>query len=239
MSINITSKHDPVSSDLQQLVKGIVAVLPLCLAVLPWGVLAGSYAIEAGLSVYEAQAMSAILFAGSAQLVAVGMFKAGVGLGTLLLTTFFITSRHLLYSISLRDKISPLPLRWRLVLGFWLTDELFAVCANQTKENFNKWYAIGAGGAFYAIWNIATLTGIIAGQFIPSLNDIGLDFAVAATFIALVVPQIKSRPTLTSVTVSLIASVTATAYQIEGALMIASILGMLAGYWCENNKHKG
>lgn len=223
----------PQSQNRQQLINGIVAVLPLCIAVLPWGVLAGSFAIEAGLSAIEAQAMSAILFAGSAQLVAIGMFKAGVGIGTLLLTTFFITSRHLLYSVTLREKISPLPFRWRFVLGYWLTDELFAVCANQSKEEFNRWFALGAGGAFYLIWNLATFAGIVAGSFIPSLTELGLDFAVAATFIALVVPTMTSKPIVASVVVSLVASVVSTAYQIEGALMIASILGMLAGYWCE------
>lgn len=236
MTIDITIKPPQTTSNKQQLIKGIVAVLPLCIAVLPWGILAGSYAIEAGLSVVEAQAMSAILFAGSAQLVAVGMFKAGVGLSTLLLTTFFITSRHFLYSVSLRDRISPLSFRWRFILGFWLTDELFALCVNQPKAQFNKWYALGAGGAFYVIWNMATLAGILTGQIMPSLNDIGLDFAVAATFIALVVPEIKTRPILASVTVSLITSVTATAYQVDGALIIGSLLGMLTGYGCETTQ---
>ena len=70
-----------------QLWKGVLAGMPLSIAVIPWGILAGSYAIDAGLSQLQAQAMSAILFAGSAQLVAAGMFKAGIGLGTMLLTT--------------------------------------------------------------------------------------------------------------------------------------------------------
>lgn len=225
----------------QQLIKGAMAVLPLCIAVLPWGVLAGSFAIEAGLSIMEAQAMSAILFAGSAQLVAIGMFKAGVGLGTLLLTTFFITSRHLLYSVTLREKISPLPFRWRFILGYWLTDELFAVCANQSNSEFNRWFALGAGGAFYLIWNLATFAGIVAGSYLPSLTELGLDFAVAATFIALVVPSMTNKPIVASVVVSLTASVVTSAYQIEGSLMIASILGMFAGYFCEiaNTKLEG
>ncbi|WCE32228.1 AzlC family ABC transporter permease [Vibrio sp. SCSIO 43137] len=235
MSIEFTDTPAQIAhSGRQQLLKGILAVMPLCIAVVPWGILAGSFAIEAGLSTFEAQAMSAILFAGSAQLVAVGMFKAGVGIGTLLLTTFFITSRHLLYSVSLRDRISTLPLRWRLILGFWLTDELFAVCANQSQREFNKWYALGAGGAFYVVWNLATFAGIVAGNYIPGLTEAGLDFAVAATFIALVVPGVKSYPVLAAVIVSLVISVLCTHYQIEGALMIASIAGMLTGYWCES-----
>lgn len=70
--------------------QGTVAMLPLSIAVLPWGLLAGSFAIEAGLSVVESQALSAVLYAGAAQLVAIGMFKTGAGLLSLLIATFLL-----------------------------------------------------------------------------------------------------------------------------------------------------
>jgi len=73
---------------------GALAVMPLSIAVIPWGILAGSLALDAGLSVLESQAMSAIVFAGAAQLVAVGMIKAGMGMGSILVTTFFILNGH-------------------------------------------------------------------------------------------------------------------------------------------------
>ncbi|WED24991.1 AzlC family ABC transporter permease [Vibrio sp. JC009] len=213
--------------------QGIIAGLPLSVAVVPWGILAGSYAIDAGLNMLEAQAMSAILFAGSAQLVAAGLFKAGVGLGTMLLTTLFITSRHFLYSVSMREKIRSLPVRWRLILGFWLTDELFAICSSQSDKEFNRWFAAGAGGSFYLLWNLASFVGVIAGSQIPSLNDIGLDFAVAAMFIALVFPLIKTKPVLVAVLVSMVSSVCLAINNVEGGLMLASIMGMVSGYFCE------
>lgn len=213
--------------------QGTLAMLPLSVAVLPWGLLAGSFAIDAGLNPLESQALSAILFAGSAQLVATGMIKAGAGLVTMLITTLFITSRHLLYSISMRSKISPLPTRWRLILGFLLTDELFALCGQHSEQQFNRWYALGAGLSFYLCWNLATLAGIIAGSYIPALTELGLEFAVAATFIAIVVPNIKSIPVLVSVLVALVLSVGLTVLHIEGSLMIASIGAMLAGFITE------
>lgn len=142
--------------------QGTLAMMPLSIAVLPWGLLAGSFAIDTGLHPLEGQALSAILFAGSAQLVAMGMIKTGAGLVTMLLTTFFITSRHFLYSVSMRSKIAPLPLKWRLSLGFLLTDELFAIVGHHSDKQFNRWYALGAGLSFYLFWNVATLTGIIA-----------------------------------------------------------------------------
>ncbi|WP_174855857.1 AzlC family ABC transporter permease [Vibrio atypicus] len=220
----------------QLFLQGTLAMIPLSIAVIPWGLLAGSFAIEAGLTSWESQALSAILFAGSAQLVATGMLKAGASLATMLLATFFITSRHLLYSVSMRSKISPLPLKWRLALGFLLTDELFAICGQQSDKQFDRWYALGAGLSFYLCWNLATLVGIVAGSYIPAMNELGLEFAVAATFIAIVIPNIKSSPVLISVLVALVLSVLSSHLGIESGLMIASVGGMVAGYLAETLK---
>ncbi len=229
----MTEAHHAAETRTRLFFRGAVAMMPLSIAVLPWGLLAGSFAVESGLTVMESQALSAILFAGSAQLVATGMLKAGAGLFSLLLTVFFITSRHFLYSVSMRSKISPMSLRWRLLLGFLLTDELFALLNHQDDARFNRWYAFGAGFSFYLIWNLATLVGIIAGHAIPNLNSLGLDFAIAATFIAIVVPNMKTLPVKISVLAGLVMSVLLNMYQVEGSLVIASLSAMIAGYVTE------
>ncbi|WP_064608029.1 AzlC family ABC transporter permease [Photobacterium sp. J15] len=210
--------------------QGALAVTPLCVAVIPWGLLAGSFAVDIGLDIFQSQALSAIVFAGSAQLVATGLINAGAGLATILLTTLFITSRHLLYGLTMRNTISPLPLRWRLGLGFLLTDELFAVCGHHSPKTFNRWYALGAGLWFYICWNLASFAGIVAGKFIPNLDSLGLDFAIAATFIAIVIPTIKNIAVLISILVAMVLSVTLQAFEVEGGLMIASLAAMIAGY---------
>lgn len=213
--------------------QGALAVSPLCIAVIPWGLLAGSFALKTGLDVFQSQGLSALVFAGSAQLVAIGLINTGAGLATILLTTLFISSRHFLYGLTLRNSISPLPVCWRLLLGFLLTDELFAVCGNQSPETFNRWYALGSGGWFYICWNLATFVGIVAGKFIPNLDSLGLDFAIAATFIAIVIPAIKKLPIFISVLVALFLSVLFRAFSLEGGLMIASLFAIIAGYGCE------
>ncbi len=220
-------------SRLQLVLKGAIAMLPLSIAVLPWGLLAGSYAVDSGLSPFESQALSAIIFAGAAQLVAIGMIKAGAGIITMLVTTWFITVRHFLYSVSLRSKISPMPVRWRLLMGFLLTDELFALVGHQDERQFNRWYALGAGFSFYLLWNLATLTGILLGNSIPGLKDLGLDFAIAATFIAIIIPTIKSLPVIVSVITGLVLSVALTVYRVDASLIIASVAAMLSGYVTE------
>ncbi len=210
--------------------RGALIILPLSIAVIPWGILAGSLAVEAGLVDFQAQAISAIIFAGSVQLVGMGLVKAGASLTTLLLTTLFLTSRHLLYSATMRSRIAHFPLQKRLILGFLLTDELFAVCSHKTKTEFDFWYAFGAGFSFYLIWQIASLLGIILGQSVPNLENLGLDFAVAATFIAIVIPTIKKLSVLITVIVSLGLSVLFSLLQIEGGLIFASLIAMSIGY---------
>lgn len=204
-------------------------MLPLIIAVLPWGVLVGAYGIESGLKAMQTQAMSLLVFAGTSQLVAMGMLQAGASLFSILVTTLLITARHLLYSMAMRQHIQQLPLKWRSALGFLLTDELFV---NGTQDNgiFNRWYALGGGLSFYIAWNLATLLGIVAGEALPNLTNLGLDFAVVATFIAILIPMIKNLSYLVCVGISLIVSVACEAHEIQAGLLIAISLGMLGGY---------
>ena len=176
----------------QAFLHGAIAILPLSLAVAPWGLLAGSMAIEANLSAWEGQGLSAIVFAGAAQLVAIGMLKGGANLLSILLTTLLLTSQHLLYGLSMRPLLSRQPLRWRLGLGFLLTDEFFALTSHHDHQQFNRWYALGVGLTFYVAWNLFTLAGIVLGQNIPHLDQLGLDFSIVATFVALIAPLVLS-----------------------------------------------
>lgn len=212
--------------------KGIMDMLPLSLAVLPWGVLFGSLAVQRGFSGLEAQLFSLLVFGGSVQLVSVELIANGTSLATVLVSAFIISSRHFLYGLSLRDRISPQPARWRLSLGFLLTDELFALSGHTRsyKTQLRLWYALGAGGSFYLAWNLWTLVGIVAGTTFPDLTHLGLDFAIACTFIALVVPEIKSLATLISVLVAAFAAVIFSLWDFELALISAVLLAMLVGF---------
>ncbi|MFT7131076.1 MAG: putative branched-subunit amino acid permease [Gammaproteobacteria bacterium] len=124
------------------------------------------------------------------------------------------------------------PLGWRLSLGFLLTDELFALSGHRRayKTRLRLYYALGAGGSFYVAWNLWTFIGIVAGASLPDMTELGLDFAIAATFIALVVPSIKSFSVLATVVVAGIASVTFSLWNLELGLIFAGLLAMLAGF---------
>jgi 4-azaleucine resistance transporter AzlC len=212
--------------------KGFLDMLPLNLAVLPWGILCGSLAIQRDFSVLEALLMPLVVFAGSAQLVAIELMANNASLATILFTTFVISSRHFLYGLALRDKLKVLPTRWRYSLGFLLTDELFALSGN-SKAFVGKLrliYALVAGGSFYLFWLLWNITGIVAGSYLPDLTQLGLDFAIAVTFIALVVPTVTNLPMVITVAVAALLSVLFKLLHFELDLVAAAIIAMYCGY---------
>lgn len=205
---------------------GVGHIFPLCLAVLPWGLLAGSIAVNSGLTSTQAVALSAFIFAGAAQLVTISMVAAGSGFIAIVLTIFIITAQHLLYALILREHVSKMPLRRRLPVAFLLTDELFAVAVGNSKFSFA--YLLGAGLCMYITWLIYTVAGVILAASVPNLADYHLDFSIVATFTAIVVPMIKNLSTLIGVVVSLVLSLVLNSLAIGGAMVIAGLIGMLA-----------
>lgn len=215
--------------------KGFLDMLPLNLAVLPWGILCGSLAIQRDFTPLEALLMPLIVFAGAAQLIAIELIANNASLATILFTTFVISSRHFLYGLALRDKMKVLPTRWRYSLGFLLTDELFALSGN-SKAFVGKLrliYALIAGGSFYFSWLLWNIVGVIAGSYLPDLTNLGLDFAIAVTFIALVIPTVVTLPIFVTVVVAGGLSVIFKLMQLEVDLVAAAVLAMYCGYSTE------
>jgi 4-azaleucine resistance transporter AzlC len=226
------------------MLKGVFDMMPLNLAVIPWGILCGSLAIQRGFSVIEALLMPLVVFAGSVQLVAIELIASNASLATILFTAFIISSRHFLYGLALREKLSVLTPRWRLSLGFLLTDELFALSGSQKSllGPLRLLYGLCAGASFYFCWLLWNIIGIFAGSYLPDLTTLGLDFAIAVTFIALVVPSITSLPIGITVLVSAVFSVVFSLLGWQLGLVLASLLGMLAGYIAArmvNKIHRG
>lgn len=211
----------------RDIVAGIIDMTPFCLATLPWGILAGSMAVQAGLPLWQCVGLSAWVFAGAAQLVTLGLVMSGASVATIVITVFFITSQHIIYGLTLRETVSRLALRYRLVFGFLLTDELFALSGGQQAQRpRSPVYLFAAGIFFYLSWVAFSLMGIVLATRIPNLDAYHLDFSIIATFITIVVPMIRQRVTLAGVMVSLLLSMLLAYYRIDGAIVIAGISGM-------------
>lgn len=208
-------------------------ILPLSVATVPWGILCGSLAISAGLTHFQAQLMSLIVFAGAAQLASVSLIAAGGGAASIFSSTFVISSRHLLYSAVFRDEVRNKSFMKRFMIAYFLTDEMFAVTVKYIQEHnhFNTLYSLTAGITFYLIWNLSTLTGILMADLIPNLESFGFEFAIAATFIAIVVPSINNLSTFIAVATSGVSVLALQQIAPNYALIAATLIGIGCGYF--------
>jgi 4-azaleucine resistance transporter AzlC len=212
---------------------GAKGMLPLVVGAIPFGILYGTLAASSGLSFAAALAMSVIVFAGSSQFIAIGLVTAGTAFPLIILTTLIVNLRHLLYSASLVPYVQQLPQVWKLPLGFWLTDEAFAIAIARYSQPdhsaYKQWYHFGAALLMYLNWIICTLVGLTIGQIIPDVANWGLDFAMSATFIGMVIPYLKNKPMYTAVIIAGIVSLLAHGLPNQSGLMVAAIAGIIAG----------
>jgi 4-azaleucine resistance transporter AzlC len=220
-----------------QLWAGARDTFPLLVGAAPFGLIYGALAVTSGLSPAATAAMSAFVFAGSAQFIAVGLVAAGTPLLIIILTTFVVNARHILYSATLAPHLKKLPARWLVPLGFWLTDESFVVAAKgfaeRSTQEEKRWYLLGSEVAMYSNWQLVTWVGIFAGQAIADPGSWGLDFALVVTFIGMLVPMIKTRPDLIAVLVAGGAALLANGLPHRLGLLVAALLGIAAGILAE------
>jgi predicted branched-subunit amino acid permease len=202
----------------------------------------GVLAIGAGLPPLAAQAMSAIVFAGSAQILATGLYAAGAPGVVIVLTTGVVNLRHALYSASIAPYTRRLSLAWKGLLAYLLTDEAYAVTITHYHAGgtdaeaiqYKHWFFLGAGLALWSAWQASTAVGILLGALIPS--SWSLDFTLALTFIALVVPNIKDWAGLLAALAAGGMAVLAAGLPYKLGLVVASLVGILIGMLVEGGR---
>jgi 4-azaleucine resistance transporter AzlC len=183
-----------MTDTIKTLAKKLSPALPVVMGYLPVGFAYGVLAVNAGLTTAETILMSLIVFAGSAQLMAVNFFALGINPVSIILTTLIVNLRHLLMSASL----SPYMKNWRKfeVAGFCfeLTDETFAVHSLRfAGGEIEAPPAMEINAVCQCAWVIGSLTGALAGNLITDVRPFALDYALPAMFIALLILQVRSR----------------------------------------------
>ena len=226
----------------QEFLHGCRDILPLIVGAIPFGIIFGTLAIGAGLSGWQAMGMSVLVFAGSAQFIAITLITGGVGAAVVLLTTFVVNLRHALYSASMQPFVRHLPSRWRVPLAFWLTDEAFAVIQHRYARDDSSpnkhWFFLGAALTMYLSWQLATLAGIAFGQAVPNVASWGLDFAMIATFIGIAVPMMRTRPQVASALVAAVVALLTWELPYKLGLIAAALAGIVVGVWLERRAER-
>ena len=218
---------------------GVRAQLPMLLAVFPFGLIFGAVARDAGLPPLAALATSSVIFAGSAQFVAVSLYRDLTPAAVMVLTTFVVNLRHALYSASLAQQLRHLRPRWKWLLAYLLTDEAYAVVithynATERQPQYHAhrhWYFFGTAITLWCSWQLSTALGILAGGQIPA--GLLLDFVVPLTFIALLVPALTDRAGVAAALVAGGVAAAGAGWPYKLGLFAAALAGIAAGVLLE------
>lgn len=212
--------------------QGAAASWPICLGYFPVGLAFGALAQQAGLPVWAVGLMSILVFAGSAQFIALAMLTTGAGIVSIILTTMVVNLRHALMSSSLAVYLQGVN-RWFLALfAYGITDESFAVNITRFRnEDWGRWQALAVNHLSNCAWVAATLCGSLIGQFIPQ-GTLGMDYAMTGMFISLVGSQLQNR---ISILTGLLAGLISIAWYLlipgDSYIIGASVGGATMGYF--------
>ncbi|MGO3345458.1 MAG: AzlC family ABC transporter permease [Marinomonas sp.] len=222
----------------QEMRRGAVASIPMIMGGIPFGVLFGSLASNYGLSPWFAIAMSSIVFAGSAQFVAIGLISIHAPLWVIVSTTFIVNLRHLLYAADMVKYVKHLPMKLRIVMGFGLIDETYAAVRplyGNGVININSGHRtyIGSFLSFYLMWNITTVLGVLSGELIPGMSEWGLEFAMVATFISIITPYLKTAPFWFAMISAAVVSVILVDLPNNLGLLVSAVIAVCVGYFSD------
>ncbi len=175
------------------LLDGVRAAWPICLGYAPIGLAFGVLAQQAGLEPWQVGLMSALVFAGSAQFIAVSLLQAGASAAAIVATTFVVNLRHVLMSSALAVHLRGRARPFLALFAYGVTDESFAVNAARFRDGpWDPPRALAMNQTANLAWVLSTVTGAYAGQLVPA-GAFGVDFALPAMFLALLVFQVRTR----------------------------------------------
>lgn len=219
----------------QYMQRGAVASVPMIIGGIPFGLLFGSLASSYGLSPWFAIAMSSMVFAGSAQFVALGLIAIHAPIWVIVSTTFIVNLRHLLYAADMVKYVKHLPIRVRVVMGFGLIDETYAAVrplygSGVVDEKTGHKAYLGSFLSFYIMWNVTTILGFLSGELIPGMSEWGLEFAMVATFIGIITPYLKNSPFWFCMLSASVSSVILSGLPNNLGLLVSAVIGVVVGY---------
>ena len=227
---------DSGAADVSPFKDGLIAGWPICLGYLPIGIAFGVLAQKAGLTPVQIGLMSIMVFAGSSQFIAVSMISAGASATAIITTTFVVNLRHVLMSSALAVYLKSTHRGLLALYAYGVTDESFAV--NLPRFNAHNWSlgrALVVNQAANLTWFLSTVAGGIGGRFIPE-GALGIDYALIAMFICLLIYQIRKWIHLLT---AVIAGITAVGLALTTKgntyIVIAAVIAATAGVIIQNH----
>ena len=233
--------HNKLGSASTEFWTGVRDGLPLQLGIVPFGLVFGVLGIASGLTTLQTILMSSILFGGASQVVFAQLWATGTPPLFVGASVSVINLRHVLYSASVAPYLRQLPLHWRILLSYLLTDEAYAVSIKRFFERsanpFRHFHLLGAGLTLWIFWQISTMIGVFASATIP--EELSLEFAIPLSFIAIVTPAIRTRPDLFACVTSGGIALASNTLPWNSGLLIAVVGGIFAGWLAHRLEQPG
>lgn len=176
--------------------QGFHAILPLTVAVVPIGLVFGAVAATKGLSPLEAMLMSALVFAGGSQFVAMDIWTHPASMAALAMAALLVNIRHVLMGASISRHMADFSRRQKVMSMLFLADEIWAVAEFRSREHrlTSAWF-FGAALPFYVAWVLSGLTGALLGRLVGDPAEIAMDFVFPAVFVILIAGFWRGRRT--------------------------------------------
>ena len=208
-------------------VDGIRLFVPIGAGYLPFGFACGRVCAEAGMSVMQIFLMSLLVYAGAGQYIAGGMIAAGASPLSIIITTFIVNSRHILYTSVLYPYISKWSFLKQSLFAAQITDEVFAMHSSfMSRNNVSTVTAFTLNIFSHSSWVISNTIGGISASLIPDSSKFGLDFTLYALFIALILPRLVNTAQFAAL---ITGGIAATAFALFDMVYIGVVAGAVAG----------
>jgi predicted branched-subunit amino acid permease len=201
--------------------------------IVPFGVICGVAMVASGIAPAVAMLMSLVVFAGASMVASAQLLASGTPALLIVLATFFINLRFMMYSASLRLHFAREPLAWRLLIAYLQADNVYGLTLGRfgTEGGASRQWFLGAGLPVWAVWQLAVAAGILIGAGVPAAWR--LEFAAPLAFIAMSVPLLRDRAMVAAALAAGVTVIAANALPLRMSVIAAAAVGMAVGLLVE------
>ena len=216
---------------------GLVQSLPFMLVLVPFGMLFGVVAAEAGLSLVHVLGFSTLVLAGASQFTAVQLMTDQAPVLVVIITAIAVNLRMAMYSASMVPWLGPASPGQKRLIAYLLIDQTYALSLQHYEKHprlsisQRVAYFLGASVSCCLPWVVASAVGYLLGRAIP--EGLALDFALPITFLAMIGPMLRTPAHMAAALVSIVASLVFAFLPSGLGLFVAAPLAMLTGAWVE------
>ncbi len=213
--------------------RGFRAGVPFLLVVMPFGLLFGVVATEAGLTTFQTMAFSSVVFAGASQFAALQLMVEDAPILIVIATALAVNLRMAMYSASLSVWLGEAALWKRALVAYVNVDQSYAVSINRYEDephlslSQRVAFFFGAVTPVCPMWVVATGLGIWLGDGIPEW--MALDFAVPICFLAIIAPMMRTLAHMLAAVASIVFALLLAGLPYNLGLLIAAVIAMVIG----------